>query len=76
MTRTPPEARAPIASSGWEGTPSLRTMKTSSGAWSARATSAPTGTPPRGRASTSTSGRPAYRLSAFASRRPASVRLW
>jgi len=38
-TRTPPAAIAPIAYSSWPGTPSLRTMKTSSGTCSARATS-------------------------------------
>jgi len=58
-TRTPPLAMAPIASSRWKGTPSLRTRKTSSGARSARATSLATGTPPRGSARTTTSRRPA-----------------
>ena len=41
-TRTPPSPSAPIASSGWNGTASLRTMITSSSAPSASATSAPT----------------------------------
>ena len=74
-TRTPPVATAPIASSSWPGMPSFRTTKTSRGACSARATSYATGTPPRGSASTRTSGLPAY-CSSFsaASRRPASVR--
>ena len=38
-TRTPPDAIAPTASSSNPGTPSLRTIKTSSGTRSARATS-------------------------------------
>ena len=46
-TRTPPSPIAPIASSGCLGTPSLRTMMTSSGACRVRATTAATGTPPR-----------------------------
>src|SRR5512144_365188 len=41
-----------MPSSGWKGAPILRETSTSSGASSARATSAPTGTPPRGSAST------------------------
>jgi len=41
------------------GTPSLRTRNTSRGACRAFATSKPTGTPPLGRASTTTSSRPA-----------------
>ena len=57
-TRTPPVAIAPIASSGWPGTPIFRTRNRSSGALRWRATSAATGTPPRGRASTTTSDRP------------------
>src|SRR5205823_8928845 len=73
-TRTPPVAIAPIASSRWNGTPSLRTRNTSSGARSSRATSWATGTPPRGSASTITSGWPAYALSRRASRPPASRR--
>ena len=55
-------AIAPIASSGYIGTPSLRTTITSSGTPSAVAISNPTGTPPRGSASTVTSDRPAYSL--------------
>ena len=47
-TRTPPSPIAPIASSGLCGLPSLRTTTMSSGAFSAAATSAATGTPPRG----------------------------
>ena len=54
-TSAPSSPTAPIASSGWKGTPSLRTTITSSGASSARATSAATGTPPRGNPSTTTS---------------------
>ena len=38
-TTTPPVAIAPIASSSWPGTPSLRTRKMSSGVPSSRATS-------------------------------------
>ena len=53
--RTPPSPIAPIASSGWKGTPSLRTTMTSSGTASARATSNATGTPPRGSPSTTRS---------------------
>ena len=55
MILTSPSPIAPMPSSGWTGTPSLRTTITSSGAPSARATSAATGTPPRGSASTTTS---------------------
>ena len=73
-TSTPPAAIAPMASSGWPGTPSLRTRKTSSGAFSAEATSNATGTPPRGRPNTSTSVRPAYSVRRAASCRPASIR--
>src|SRR5438105_6016990 len=73
-TRTPLEANAPIASSSWPGTPSLRTMKTSSGAPSLRATSYATGTPPRGKARTIRSGWPARVASRPASTRPASAR--
>src|SRR5207244_11559382 len=73
-TRTPPEAIAPTASSSNPGTPSLRTMKTSSGTRNARATSYATGTPPRGRPSTITSSRPAYLESFSPSNRPASAR--
>lgn len=47
-TLTSPSASAPIAYSGFAGAPSLRTTTRSSGASSARATSAATGTPPRG----------------------------
>src|SRR5437764_1460417 len=63
-----------MASSSWRGTPSLRTIKTSSGAPSALATSYATGTPPRGSASTSRSGRPAYPMNIVANVRPASAR--
>src|SRR5438874_4574416 len=73
-TRTPPEAMAPMASSSWPGKPSLRTRKTSRGAFSAWATSKATGTPPRGNARTCTSGRLAYVMSLSARTRPASVR--
>ena len=48
MIRTPSSPMAPMPSSGWYGTPSLRTTITSSGAPSAWATSKATGTPPRG----------------------------
>ena len=73
MILTSPSPIAPMPSSGWTGTPSLRTTITSSGAPSARATSAATGTPPRGSASTTTSSprRCSIRL---ASRLPASDR--
>src|SRR5262249_37654845 len=73
MIVTPPSRIAPMPSSGWTGTPSLRTTITSRGAPSARATSAATGTPPRGSASTTTSSprRCSIRL---ASRLPASDR--
>src|SRR5581483_11589113 len=73
-TRAPPLAIAPIASSSWPGRPSLRTRNTSSGAPRARATSAATGTPPRGRPRTITSSRPAYSDSLEASARPAARR--
>src|SRR5207253_2228079 len=73
-TTTPPLAMAPIASSSWPGTPSLRTRKTSSGASSALATSNATGTPPRGSPRTSTSGRLAYAESFAARIWPASLR--
>src|SRR5579859_2779817 len=55
MTRASPSPIAPMPSSGCSGTPSLRTRMTSSGASRARATSAATATPPRGRPSTTTS---------------------
>src|SRR5205814_5741445 len=73
-TRTPPEAIAPIANSGWPGIPSLRTTKISSGASSASAISNATGTPPRGSARTITSWRPRYFDSRAASSMPASRR--
>src|SRR5215216_1850514 len=41
-----------------------------------RATRKPTGTPPRGKANTTTSGEPAYLVSRSASTRPASARSW
>jgi len=47
-----PSTIAPMASSGWNGTPILRTRIRSSGACKAAATSAATGTPPRGSART------------------------
>jgi Acetoacetate decarboxylase (ADC) len=53
--RGPTLANDPIASSGWKGTPSLRTAITSSGASRRLATSAAMGTPPRGRPSTTMS---------------------
>src|SRR4051812_30442926 len=72
-TRTSPSPSAPIASSGCDGTPSLRTKMTSSGASRARATSYATGTPPRG--SATTTGCSSRRWSSrAASRRPASAR--
>src|SRR5713226_5759961 len=74
MTTEPPLAIAPIASSSWSGTPSLRTRNTSSGACSACATSYPTGTPPRGRARTTTSSRSRYWSRRPARTRPASRR--
>ena len=72
-TRTPPSPMAPMASSGWNGTPSLRTTMTSSGAPSACATSNATGTPPRGSPRTTTSWSRTY-CSRAASSRPASTR--
>ena len=72
-TSTPSSPTAPIASSGRDGTPSLRTTITSNGAPKARATSAATGTPPRGNPSTTTSS-PRRCRSRSASRRPASTR--
>lgn len=47
MIRTPPSPMAPMASSGWKGTPSLRTTMTSSGAPNLWATSYTTETLPR-----------------------------
>src|SRR5579872_6653890 len=70
-----PSATAPMANSGWMGTPILRTSKRSSGASRAWAASAATGTPPRGSAST-TGSRSLYLSSASASLRPASIRFW
>ena len=70
----PPDASAPIASSSCPGTPSFLTTKTSSGACSAFATSYPTGTPPRGKARTTTSSRFRNSPSLEASKRPASKR--
>ncbi len=64
---------APIPSSGWKGTPSLRTTITSNGASRARATSNATGIPPRGNPRTTTSCPRRYR-SRCASFRPASLR--
>ncbi len=64
---------APIASSGWNGTPSLRTTITSMGTAKAWATSNATGTPPCGRAKTTASS-PRKNLSRAAKRRPASRR--
>src|SRR5207237_3685500 len=55
-------------------TPSLLTTKTSSAVCSALATSNPTGTPPRGKARTTTSSRFRNSPSLEASRRPASKR--
>jgi hypothetical protein len=72
--RTPSSPMAPMASSGWNGTPSLRTTITSSGALSAAATWAATVTPPRGSPSTTTFS-PRSVDSASARRRPASRRL-
>ena len=43
MIGVPPSTMAPMASSGWHGTPILRTRIKSSGAWSAAATWAATG---------------------------------
>src|SRR4051812_38749645 len=61
-TRTPSSPIAPIAYSGFDGEPSLRTRITSRGAPRARATSAATGTPPRGRPRTTVSWRPRVRI--------------
>jgi len=69
-TRALPSPTAPIASSGWLGTPSFRTTTTSSGVCSSCATSKATGTPPRGRPTVTTSLL-ANELSADASARPA-----
>src|SRR5579863_5788368 len=74
MVSTPPEAIAPIASSGIFGAPSFRTSQTSSGAWRTLAISNPTGTPPRGRARTWTSVRSANEVNCSARSLPASVR--
>ncbi len=71
-TRAPSSPTAPMPSSGWNGTPSLRTTMTSSGAPSACATWA-TRTPPRGRPRTTT-GSPRRCPSRAESRRPASSR--
>src|SRR5262245_23472279 len=66
-------ATAPTASSGCCGAPILRANARSRGAESARATSAPTGTPPRGKANTT--GQSSFRTcSCAASSRPASAR--
>src|SRR5215472_4599301 len=73
MIRIPPSPIAPMASSGWNGTPSLRTTITSSGASSSLATSNATGTPPRGRPRTTTS-LPRRNASSLARLRPASAR--
>ena len=73
MTRIPSSPTASMPSSGWNGTPSLRTMMTSSGAPSARATCDATGTSPGGRLSRTT-GSPRRCRSLAASRRPASSR--
>src|SRR5271165_6653435 len=71
MIGSAPSTTAPIANSDCIGTPILRTRMRSSGACRAAATSAATGTPPRG--SARMTGRwSAYRLSAFASFFPAS----
>ena len=51
----PSSLTAPSAYSRWRGWPTLRTTSTSSGARSAAATSAATGTPPRARPSTTRS---------------------
>ena len=72
-TSTPPSPTAPIASSGWKGRRSFRTTITSRGAARLRATSNATGTPPRGRPSTTTSW-PHRCPIRSANRRPASVR--
>ena len=68
------KAMAPIASSSCPGKPSLRTSTRSSGARKACAISKATGTPPRGKASTTTSSLFAHIASLFANRRPASWR--
>ena len=74
-TLKPPSPMAPMASSGWKGTPSLRTTITSSGASRASATSRARGTPPRGSPRTTTSC-PRSCSSRSASNRPASARFW
>src|ERR1700720_4478218 len=68
-----PSATAPMASSGCAGTPIFRTRIRSSGAPSAAATSAATGTPPRGSAKTM-GWRSTYPASAAARQRPAADR--
>ena len=68
-------AKAPMASSLRPGTPILRTKITPSGAFSPAATSAATGTPPRGRASTIGLCSTARACSTSARARPATVRL-
>ena len=67
MIEPPPSTTAPIANSGWKGTPTLRTRIKSSGASSAAATSAATATPPRGSARIAGSSS-LYRASATAHR--------
>ena len=67
MTRTPPVAIAPNASS-CPGTPSFRTTNMSNGECNASATSKATGTPPLGNARTSKSGRPRKATSLLAKR--------
>src|SRR5713226_1558442 len=73
ISRVPPSATAPSASSFCHGTPILRTSTMSSGALRRRAISAPIATPPRGRASTT--GDLSLRWRSCAARRsPASLR--
>jgi sn-glycerol 3-phosphate transport system substrate-binding protein len=67
-------ANAPMPYSSCPGAPILRTIKRSSGACSALATSKPTGTPPRGKART-TGSLSSSALTASASFLPASSRL-
>src|SRR4051794_16728325 len=71
-----PSATAPMPNSSCPGAPILRATNTSSGAPSAEAICAATGTPPRGSASTTTGGGSCARTKRRASSRPAWLRSW
>src|SRR5688500_1233158 len=70
-----PSAIAPSATSSTPGTPNFLATNTPRVAPIASAAARATGIPPRAKPSTTTSGRPAYELSACASTLPASYRL-